>query len=98
MGLNVSNSQISKELDLCESDVQMMTTTLREGVVVRQPEPSLGEEVEFDEVYLVAGHKGHPAAVKKGQAGAAKKTQGCPRKRYIREGKTPNIWNDTTRG
>ncbi|SCA64196.1 hypothetical protein SCG7086_CN_00040 [Chlamydiales bacterium SCGC AG-110-P3] len=41
MGLNVSNSQISKELDLCESDVQMMTTMLREGVVVRQPEPSL---------------------------------------------------------
>jgi hypothetical protein len=34
----------------------MMTTTLREGIVVRQPEPSLGGEVEFDEVYLVAGH------------------------------------------
>ena len=65
MGLNISNSQISKEIDLCASDVQMMTTTLREGVIVRQPEPSLGDEVEFDEVYLVAGHKGHPESVKK---------------------------------
>ena len=65
MGLNVSNNQISKEIDLCKSDVQMMTATLREGVVVRQTEPSLAGEVEFDEVYLVAGHKGHPKAVKK---------------------------------
>jgi len=65
MGLNVSNNQISKEIDLCESDVQIMTTSLREGVVIRQTEPSLAGEVEFDEVYLVAGHKGHPEAVKK---------------------------------
>lgn len=65
MGLNISNSQISKELDLCESDIQIMTTTLRKGVVVRQPEPTLEGEVEMDEVYVVAGHKGYPNAVKK---------------------------------
>ena len=42
-----------------------MTTTLREGIVARRPEPVLAGEVECDEVYVVAGHKGHPEAVKK---------------------------------
>jgi predicted transposase YdaD len=32
MGLNLSNEQIAKELDLNRSDVQQMTTQLREGV------------------------------------------------------------------
>ena len=32
MGLNLSNQQIAKELDLNRSDVQQMTTQLREGV------------------------------------------------------------------
>lgn len=39
MGLNLSNQQISNELDLNESDVQVMTTKLRNGVVERKPEP-----------------------------------------------------------
>ena len=33
MGLNLSNKQIAKELDLDRTDVQRMTTQLREGVV-----------------------------------------------------------------
>lgn len=33
MGLNLSNNQIAKELDLDRTDVQKMTTQLREGVV-----------------------------------------------------------------
>lgn len=65
MGLNISNFQIAKELDLCESDVQDMTTKLREGVSVKRPEVVLEGEVEFDEVYIVAGHKGQPKEVKK---------------------------------
>jgi transposase-like protein len=32
MGLNLSNQQIARELDLNRSDVQQMTTQLREGV------------------------------------------------------------------
>ena len=32
MGLNVSNSQIAQELDLCVSDAHHMTTVLRNGV------------------------------------------------------------------
>jgi transposase-like protein len=56
MGLNLSNRQIAQELDLGVSDVQAMTEALRHG---------LEGEVEIDEVYVVAGHKGNPAAVAK---------------------------------
>ena len=65
MGLNLSNEQIAKELDLDPDDAQRMTTGLREGVVLRKPEVALSGEVECDEVYVVAGHKGHPEAVRK---------------------------------
>ena len=65
MGLNLSNSQIAQELDLCESDVFNMTTMLREGIVHKTPEVTLSGEVEMDEVYIVAGHKGQPNEVKK---------------------------------
>jgi DNA-binding Lrp family transcriptional regulator len=65
MGLNISNRQIAQELELDTSDVQQMTRQLRQGVVIRKPEVKLNEEVECDEVYVVAGHKGHPEAVKK---------------------------------
>ena len=72
MGLNLSNEQIAQELDLNPDDAQRMTTQLREGVVRRQPEAVLSGEVECDEVYVVAGHKGNPEAVrKKGERGAA---------------------------
>ena len=42
---------------------------LRTGIVEHQPEPMLSGEVECDEVYVIAGHKGHPGAVKKNDAG-----------------------------
>ncbi|MEO1148979.1 MAG: DDE transposase, partial [Cyanobacteria bacterium J06638_22] len=65
MGLNLSNQQISKELNLNKDDVQKMTSELRQAVVDKAPEVTLSDEVEFDEVYVTAGHKGHPEAVKK---------------------------------
>lgn len=65
MGLNLSNNQIAKELDLCQSDAQDMTTKLREGIAFKRPEVTLQGEVEFDEVYVVAGHKGQPNEVEK---------------------------------
>jgi transposase-like protein len=65
MGLNLSNEQIGRELDLDPDDAQTMTTKLREGIVQRKPVEALQGEVECDEVYVVAGHKGHPEAVKK---------------------------------
>ena len=42
------------------------------GIVEVKPEVTLGGEVECDEVYVVAGHEGHPEAVaKKGGPAAA---------------------------
>src|SRR4051812_41684939 len=65
MGLNLSNRQIAAELGLSTSDVQLMTEQLRNGLVTKAPEVSLSGDVEVDEVYVVAGHKGQPAAVAK---------------------------------
>src|SRR5215207_3323503 len=65
MGLNRSNRQIAAELGLNASDVQAMTEHLRRGLVARAPAARLEGEVEVDEVYVVAGHKGQPAAVAK---------------------------------
>ena len=63
--LNLSNHQISQELDLNQADVQQMTTQLRSGIVANKPAVSLAGEVECDEVYVIAGHKGQPEVVKK---------------------------------
>ena len=73
MGLNLSTRQIARELGLNGSDVQAMTEQLRRGLVAKAPPVRLEGEVEIDEVYVVAGHKGQPAAVAKGgvSAGAA---------------------------
>lgn len=65
MGLNLSNRQLAQELGLSESDTHEMTSQLRTGVVDAKPEVKLEGDVECDEVYIVAGHKGHPEEVKK---------------------------------
>lgn len=65
MGLNVSNRQIAKELNVSEKTAQSMTDKLRTRVEKNNPDVMLSGEVEFDEVYVVAGHKGHPEALKK---------------------------------
>jgi transposase-like protein len=65
MGLNLSNRQIASELGLNKDDVQRMTQQLRQGIECAQPDPLLSGEVEADEVYVTAGHKGHPDAVQK---------------------------------
>jgi transposase-like protein len=72
MGLNLSNQQIAQELDLHPSDTHQMTCQLRQGIVIKKPSPTLTDEVECDEVYLVAGHQGKPDVVEKkgGMAGA----------------------------
>src|SRR5215208_2896723 len=71
MGLNLSNRQIAAELGLNAADVQAMTEHLRSGLVAKAPAARLEGEVEIDEIYVVAGHKGQPAAVaKRGGSGA----------------------------
>ena len=77
MGLNLSNEQIAHELDLNGDDAQKMTTQLREGIVERKPTVTLSGEVECDEVYVVAGHKGKPEEVKKkGRPGRRRRLKG----------------------
>src|SRR5215208_2313357 len=72
MGLNLSNWQIASELGPCGSDVQAMTEQLRGGLVAKAPAATLEGEVEIDEVYVLAGHKGQPAVVaKRGALGGA---------------------------
>jgi transposase-like protein len=65
MGLNLSNRQIAQELGLSVADVQAMTEHLRTGLVAKSPAVVLEGTVEVDEVYVVAGHQGNPAAVAK---------------------------------
>src|SRR5215212_6961693 len=65
MGLNLSNRQIALELELSPSDARARTEQLRRGLVARTPDARLDGEVEIDEVYVVAGHKGQPTAVAK---------------------------------
>ena len=68
MGLNLSNAQIAEELDLNKDDAHLMTTQLRQGIVTKSSSPTLSGEVECDEVYIVAGHKGQPNEVAKKDA------------------------------
>ena len=65
MGLNLSNEQIAQELGIDPDDAQVMASQLRRGIVERKPEVVLAGEVECDEVYVVAGHKGHLEAVRR---------------------------------
>jgi len=65
MGLNLSNQQIAQELGLHKDDVHQMASELRQAVADNRPEVQLSGTVEFDEVYVTAGHKGHPESVKK---------------------------------
>ena len=41
MGLNLSNAQIAKELDLNKDDMHQMTSQLRQGIVSKTPVPQL---------------------------------------------------------
>lgn len=66
MGLNLSNPRIALKLGPSPFDAQAMTEQLRRGLAPKAPEAKLESEVELDEVYVVAGHKGHPVAVAKG--------------------------------
>ena len=68
-----------------------MTEQLRTGIVERQPEPVLSGAVECDEVYVVAGHKGHPGAVKKKTPGPATSPERGTRTGDSGEGEAPGF-------
>lgn len=65
MGLNLSNQQIGQELELNQDDVQQMAAQLRTKIVAKKPNVRLTGEVECDQMYLIAGHKGQPEVVTK---------------------------------
>jgi len=95
MGLNLSNCQIAKELGLDKDDVQKMTTQLRQGIVDGKGEVQLSGEVECDEVYVTAGHKGNPDAVKKkGRQRRRNRLKGSRGRGTLLERKTANFWHD----
>ncbi len=78
MGLNLSNARIAQELGLDPSDTRRMTEPLRDGVVIRRPEPVLAGDGECDEVYVIAGHKGQPEAVRSaGRRGRRRRLKGA---------------------
>jgi hypothetical protein len=96
MGVNLSNRRIAHELGLCESDVQAMV--LRQGIVAKAPEVVLRGDVEFDELYGVAGHKGNPEAVPaKGREGRRNRLKGG-RGRGPLEKEKPPIFGMIERG
>ncbi len=60
------------------------------GVVERKPEVTLEGEVEFDEVYIVAGHKGYPQAIKNlGWALRKRRLKGSRGRRTLEKEKSP---------
>jgi transposase-like protein len=77
MELNVSNEQMAHELSINESDAYQMTTALRGGMVKKKPAVILSNEAEYDEAYVIAGHKGQPVMVKhKGRTGRRRRRKG----------------------
>ncbi|MGC1528525.1 MAG: IS1595 family transposase [Phormidesmis sp.] len=98
MGLNLSNQQISQELSLHKDDVHQMTSELRQAIADKRPEVQLSGTVEFDEVYVTAGHKGQPEQVKKkGRQGRRRKLKGV-RGRGTLEKEKPPIFGMIQRG
>jgi transposase-like protein len=98
MGVNLSNRQIAHELGVCESDAQAMTEVLRHGIVAKTPDVVLSGDVEFDELYVVAGHKGNPEAVRaKGREGRRNRLKGG-RGRGTLEKEKPPIFGMIERG
>jgi len=68
-----------------------MTSQLRTGIIAGKPEVILSGEVECDEVYVTAGHKGNPEAVKKRSSGETKPSQGDSGQGHQKEGKTTDF-------
>jgi transposase-like protein len=92
MGLNLSNAQIAQELDLNKDDLQYMTEHLRNGIAEKKNAVTLSGVVEFDELYLVAGHKGQPDKVKQAKRPACRRRLKGARGRGTRANEKPPIF------
>ena len=98
MGLNLSNQQIAQELGLNKDDVQQMTTQLRSGVVEKKKPIKLAGDIECDEVYIVAGHKGYPEAVAaQGRPGRRRRLKGKRGAGHLNGRKAAHLGHDPAR-
>lgn len=68
-----------------------MTTFLRQALHAQRQPPLLEGEVEFDEVYIVAGHKGQPAAVQRAGRSARRNRLKAKRGRGTLETEKPPV-------
>jgi len=90
MGLNLSNLQIAEELDLNKDVCQQMASLLRTGINLKRPQARLNKEVECDEVYVIAGHKGYPEVVKSlGRKGRRNRLKGARGRGTLAKEKPP---------
>ena len=90
MGWNLSNRQVSHELGRHKDDAQRMTEQLRAGIDSQQILPELSGEVEADEVSVIAGHKGHPEAVREqGRQGRRRRRKGARGRGTLAKEKPP---------
>jgi transposase-like protein len=94
MGLNLSNELIAQELGIDPEVAQVMTSQLREGIVEQKPEVTLSGEVECDEVDVVAGHKGHPQAVRKRTTRPAEAPEGSAGSGNAGQGEAADLRDD----
>jgi hypothetical protein len=86
---------IAAELEMHENSIQDMTTTLRNGIVAQEPNVILEGTVECDEVYVVAGHQGHPESVKKNAAPPKTQAERPARPWYRRDGQAADFRDDS---
>ena len=72
-----------------------MTTAAAWRDCKKKPAVTLSNEVECDEAYVIAGHKGQPEVVKnKGRKGRRRRRKGKAGRGTIGERKTASLWDD----
>ena len=90
MGLNLSNRQIAAELGLHPDVAHRMTIFLRNEIAERKPGCKVRGVVECDEVYVIAGHKGHPEKVRqKNRPPRRRALKGAPGRGTLEKEKPP---------
>lgn len=94
LGLNLSTRQIAQELNMNKDEAQHTAQVLRSGVVENKPEVALSGVVEYDEVYVVAVHKGQSEAVKKALDRTTQPIKMSARPGYAGEGKAASVGHD----
>ena len=90
IGLNLSTRQIASELKLDDKTCRSIAEQIRTSITCCQTEPTLSGEVEVDEVYIVAGHKGQPKEVEKiGREGRRRRLKGARGRGTLKKEKPP---------